>query len=397
MNKRTTPQRVVERANIVLCSAEGRSGSAICREVGVSRPTVTQWLDRYEAGGGEELLEDRPRSGRPRKITPDDEAEIVRKTLEEKPADATHWSCRLMAKEVGVHPTTISRIWRAHGLQPHRIEYFKLSTDPHFVEKLREVVGLYVDPPERAVVFAFDEKSQIQALDRTQPGLPLKKGRAGTMTHDYKRHGTTTLFAALDVATGEVVHECLPRHREPEREVAPEVPGRSPVDPPGQEPVLDAERLEGGHLLRRGREPKQLGMIEHVVEREEASHEHFRGGDPAPASVLGAERTVDPTPVDPAHAADAGDAGWILFGGHTLCDECMDGAAHLFGAATQKPRPLRPGEDTAVETGQGDPFGPASRPAEGLERLFASLEMSDHRGSVFSRGSRRRGRARKTV
>ena len=216
MNKRTTPQRVVERANIVLCSAEGRSGSAICREVGVSRPTVTQWLDRYEAGGVEELLEDRPRSGRPRKITPDDEAEIVRKTLEEKHADATHWSCRLMAKEVGVHPTTISRIWRAHGLQPHRIEYFKLSTDPHFVEKLRDVVGLYVDPPERAVVFAFDEKSQIQALDRTQPGLPLKKGRAGTMTHDYKRHGTTTLFAALDVATGEVVHECLPRHRHQE-------------------------------------------------------------------------------------------------------------------------------------------------------------------------------------
>ena len=157
----------------------------------------------------------------PRKITPDDEAEIVRKTLEEKPADATHWSCRLMAKEVGVHPTTISRIWRAHGLQPHRIEYFKLSTDPHFVEKLRDVVGLYVDPPERAVVFAFDEKSQIQALDRTQPGLPLKKGRAGTMTHDYKRHGTTTLFAALDVATGEVVHECLPRHRDLPPRVVP--------------------------------------------------------------------------------------------------------------------------------------------------------------------------------
>ena len=148
----------------------------------------------------------RPRSGRPRKITPDDEAEIVRKRGE---ARRRHALCRLMAKEVGVHPTTIS-IWRAHGLQPHRIEYFKLSTDPHFVEKLRDVVGLYVDPPERAVVFAFDEKSQIQALDRTQPGLPLKKGRAGTMTHDYKRHGTTTLFAALDVATGEVPRVLAP-------------------------------------------------------------------------------------------------------------------------------------------------------------------------------------------
>ena len=216
VNKRTTPQRVVERAKIVLASADGLSGSAICTAVGVSRPTVTQWLDRYEAKGIDALLQDRPRSGRPRRITPDDEAEIVRKTLEEEPPNATHWSCRLMAEEVGVHPTTVSRIWRAHGLQPHRIDYFKLSTDPQFVEKLRDVVGLYVDPPEHAVVFAFDEKSQIQALDRTQPGLPLKKGRAGTMTHDYKRHGTTTLFAALDVATGEVLHECMPRHRHQE-------------------------------------------------------------------------------------------------------------------------------------------------------------------------------------
>ena len=176
VNKRTTPQRVVERANIVLCSAEGRSGSAICREVGVSRPTVTQWLDRYEAGGVEELLEDRPRSGRPRKITPDDEAEIVRKTLEEKPADATHWSCRLMAKEVGVHPTTISRIWRAHGLQPHRIEYFKLSTDPHFVEKLRDVVGLYVDPPERAVVSLSTRRARSKPSTAPSQVFPSRRG-----------------------------------------------------------------------------------------------------------------------------------------------------------------------------------------------------------------------------
>jgi len=216
VKKRTTPQRVVERAKIVLSSAEGFSGAAICAHVAVSRPTVTLWLDRYEAEGMGALLEDRPRSGRPPRIDAADEAEIVRKTLEEKPANATHWSCRLMAREVGVHPTTISRIWRAHGLQPHRVEYFKLSTDPQFVEKLRDVVGLYVDPPERAVVLAFDEKSQIQALDRTQPGLPLKKGRAGTMTHDYRRHGTTTLFAALDVVSGEIVHECMPRHRHQE-------------------------------------------------------------------------------------------------------------------------------------------------------------------------------------
>jgi transposase len=216
VSKRTTAQRVVERAKIVLSSAEGVSGSQICTRVGVSRPTVTLWLDRYEADGVEALLQDRPRSGRPRRITVADEAEIIRKTLHETPENATHWSCRLMAKEVGVDPSTISRIWRGHGIQPHRIETFKLSSDPQFVEKLHDVVGLYVDPPQRAVVFAFDEKSQVQALDRTQPGLPLKKGRAGTMTHDYKRHGTTTLFAALDIATGEVLHECMPRHRHQE-------------------------------------------------------------------------------------------------------------------------------------------------------------------------------------
>jgi transposase len=214
---RTTPRRLVERARIVLASADGRSGDEICATLHVSRPTVTRWLDRYDAEGAEGLAADRPRSGRPKQITPEAEAAIIETTLQSPPSDGgTHWSTRLMAAQVGVHQTTVSRIWRAHGLKPHQVAYFKVSTDPDFVAKLRDVVGLYVDPPKRAVVFSFDEKSQIQALDRTQPGLPLKKGRAGTVTHDYKRHGTTTLFAALDVATGHIQHACRPRHHRDE-------------------------------------------------------------------------------------------------------------------------------------------------------------------------------------
>jgi transposase len=210
---RTTPQRVVERARIVLASAAGRSNAAICAALGVSRPTVTRWLNRYDADGATALLQDHPRSGRPKQITPAQEACLVEATLHTAPPSGTHWSTRLMAAQMGVHQTTVSRIWRAHGLKPHRVKTFKLSTDPQFVAKLRDVVGLYLNPPQRAVVFSVDEKSQIQALNRTQPGLPMKKGRAGTRTHDYERHGTTTLFAALNVATGEIIHDCMPRHR----------------------------------------------------------------------------------------------------------------------------------------------------------------------------------------
>ena len=215
VRSRTTPQRVVERARIVLGSAAGDSGSTICGDVGVSRPTVTLWLDRYEAGGLAALRADRPRSGRPKRITLAEEEAIVHRTTQTTPpaGRGTHWSTRLMAEVTGFHHSTIARIWKAHGLRPHRVRSFKLSTDPAFVEKLRDVVGLYLQPPERAIVFSFDEKSQIQALDRTQPGLPLKRGRAGTFTHDYKRHGTTTLFAALDVATGHIIQECMPKHR----------------------------------------------------------------------------------------------------------------------------------------------------------------------------------------
>ena len=212
---RTPPQRVVERAKIVLASADGMAGEAICTTVGVSRPTVSLWLNRYEAEGRAALVADRPRSGRPRQLDATEEARIVAKTLNEAPPDSgTHWSTRVMAKETGWDQATISRLWRANGLKPHQVAYFKVSTDPAFVAKLRDVVGLYVNPPKRAVVFSMDEKSQIQAPDRTQPGLPLKKGRAGTFTHDYKRHGTTTLFAALNVRTGDVQHECRPKHKQ---------------------------------------------------------------------------------------------------------------------------------------------------------------------------------------
>jgi transposase len=175
------------------------------------------WSEWPHCTGTSGRIDRNTHSGRPKQISLAEEEAIVERTLHTKPPrDATHWSTRLMAEVTGYHHATIARIWRTHGLKPHRISTFKLSTDPAFIAKMRDVVGLYLHPPARAVVLAFDEKSQIQALDRTQPGLPMKKGRAGTMTHDYKRHGTTTLFAALDVATGSVLKDCMPRHRHQE-------------------------------------------------------------------------------------------------------------------------------------------------------------------------------------
>ncbi len=214
---RTTPRRVLERARIVLASADGHGGDAICALLGVSRPTVSRWLDRYDAEGAAGLEADRPRSGRPKQIGPAQEAAIIDATLHTTPPDqGTHWSTRLMATQVGVHQTTVARIWRSHGLKPHLVETFKVSTDPDFVAKLRDVVGLYVDPPKRAVVVSVDEKSQIQALDRTQPILPLRPGLPERQTHDYQRHGTTTLFAALNVLEGTVIGLCQPRQRHQE-------------------------------------------------------------------------------------------------------------------------------------------------------------------------------------
>jgi len=211
-----TPQGVAVRARIVLMAGAGHSNSAIARELGVSRPTVIMWRERFAAGGPAALTEVRAGRGRKRTITAARVKEIVVATTQSTPPGETHWSCRSMAKAQGVSAATVQRIWDAHGLQPHRVRAFKLSNDPRFSEKLTDVVGLYLNPPEKALVLCVDEKSQIQALDRTQPSLPMKRGRAGTMTHDYKRNGTTTLFAALNTLDGSVVGECLPRHRHQE-------------------------------------------------------------------------------------------------------------------------------------------------------------------------------------
>ena len=210
-----TPQKIVKRSMIVMLSGRGLGTAAIEREARVSKPTVWRWQDAYLAGGVDRLLKDLgkgPRAGKQR-ISDAVRLAIVTRTAKETPKNATHWSARLLAAEMGVGHTTVQRVWQEYGLKPHLTRGFKLSNDPNFTEKVEDIVGLYLDPPDRAVVLCIDEKSQIQALDRTQPGLPLKKGRAGTMTHDYKRNGTTTLFAALDVKTGEVIGECLPRHR----------------------------------------------------------------------------------------------------------------------------------------------------------------------------------------
>ena len=211
-----TPQKVALRTRIVLLSANGISTGEIMRQLGTTTPTITRWRDRYETDGIPGLLKDRSRPGRKRRIEETKVREVVDRTLQEKPSNATHWSTRTLAAVVGLSPASIQRIWKAHGLKPHRVRTFKLSRDPLFVEKLQDVVGLYLNPPEHALVLSVDEKSQIQALDRTQPGLPMKRGRAGTMTHDYKRNGTTTLFAALNTLDGRVIGQCLPRHRHQE-------------------------------------------------------------------------------------------------------------------------------------------------------------------------------------
>ena len=211
-----TPVRLVLRSSVILLAGDGIENRDIAKKLRLARGTVGKWRTRFSEDGFAGIEKDAARPGRRKKYSRTKIAEIVRKTTMETPPGQTHWSRTSMARASGVSEATIGRIWRAHGLKPHLFKTFKVSNDPLFAEKLEEIVGLYLHPPEHAVVFSADEKSQIQALDRTQPGLPLKRGRCGTMTHDYKRHGTTTLFAALNVGTGRVIGVCMQRHRHQE-------------------------------------------------------------------------------------------------------------------------------------------------------------------------------------
>jgi len=229
-----TPQQVALRSRIILAAAEGQSDCAVARNLEINRKTVILWRARFAQDGIDSLWEVAPGRGRKPTFGPEKIKSIVDETLQTKPNGMTHWSCRLMAKNQEVSKSTVSNIWRSHNLKPHRVKNFKLSRDIRFLEKLTDVVGLYLNPPQQALVLCIDEKSQIQALDRTQPGLPLKKGRCGTMTHDYKRNGTTTLFAALEVLQGKVVGQCYERHRHQEflkflRRLDQEFPGQMPL------------------------------------------------------------------------------------------------------------------------------------------------------------------------
>lgn len=212
---RSLPHSLVTRAHIVLMAADGMNNTIIAERVNLTPPTVGKWRRRFIQYGLEGLY-DEFRSGRIRSISDEDVAFLIRKTLNTKPKDATHWSCRSLAQETRISKSTVHRIWQAFGIQPHRQRSFKLSSDPFFVEKVRDIVGLYLNPPDNAMVLCVDEKSQIQALDRTQPMLPLGLGYVEGVTHDYVRHGTTTLFAALDIGTGKVISKCKRRHRHQE-------------------------------------------------------------------------------------------------------------------------------------------------------------------------------------
>jgi len=260
---RSTPVRLVQRAKIILAAADGRENKDIARELGCTRRTVGTWRTRFVEGRLAGIEHDAPRGGRTPTQRARFEAEIIRKTTQETPPNATQWSTRTLAKALGCDDTLVQRVWRDNGLKPHRIKGFKVSNDPRFAEKLVDIVGLYLNPPEHALVLSCDEKSQIQALDRTQKSLPLFPGRLKTLTHDYRRHGTTTLFAAMELAEGQIISDCLPRHRHQEwikflKKIDAETP-----------PELDLQLIVDNYATHK--HPKVLSWLK----RHPRFHQHF--------------------------------------------------------------------------------------------------------------------------
>jgi len=259
----STPVRLMKRAQVVLLAAEGKTNAQIAVEVGMARGRVGTWRKRFAQQRLAGIEQDAPRPGNPSPNRAELTEKILEATTQSEPEHATQWSTRTLAKELGVSDTRVARVWRAHGLQPHRVKTFKVSNDPHFAEKVRDVVGLYLNPPEHAIVLSVDEKTQIQALDRTQKGLPIHPGRCGTMTHDYKRNGTTTLFAALNVAEGIVIDKCMPRHRHQEWiKFLEEIDARTP-------PELDLHLIADNYATHK--HPKVLRWLK----RHKRFHLHF--------------------------------------------------------------------------------------------------------------------------
>ena len=259
----TTPQRLVTRARIVLLAADGTENQDIATELGVARGTARRWRKRFAEQRLAGIEKDAPRPGAPSPKRAELTELILKTTIETEPEHATQWSTRTLAKELGVSDTRVARVWRAHGLQPHRVKTFKVSGDPHFAEKVRDVVGLYLDPPEHAIVLSVDEKTQVQALDRTQKGLPIHPGKCGTRTHDYKRNGTTTLFAALNVAEGIVIEKCMKRHRHQEWiRFLKEIDARTP-------PELDL------HLIADNYATHKHPTVKRWLKRHPRFHMHF--------------------------------------------------------------------------------------------------------------------------
>jgi len=261
--RRSVPVRVALRSRIILLAADGLQNLQIAAELSISVRMAALWRKRFLSLGIKGLLKDAPRPGRTPSILSSTVAQVIRKTTQTTPPHATHWSTRTMAREVGISEASVRRIWRAHGLKPHRVESFKISRDPEFAAKLEDVVGLYLNPPEHALVLSVDEKSQIQALDRTQPGLPMKKGRGQTLTHDYKRNGTTTLFAALNTATGEVYGLCQERHRHQEW-----LKFLRLIDE-----TVDAEKQI--HIICDNYATHKHPRVQHWLEKHERFHVHF--------------------------------------------------------------------------------------------------------------------------